>query len=127
MNNVVYGKLMENLRNKVDVRLVNNKNDYLKWTPKPSFITQKLFNNNLVAIQKIKPTLTLNKPAYARICILELSRVPMYEFNDDYIKNQFRQKSILLFINTDRLVYEIETENVYEDFSKNKKKINLTN
>ena len=79
MNNAVYGKTIENLRNRVDVRLVNNEKDYLKWTLKQRFLTQKTFNNNLVAIRKIKATLTLNKPTYIGMCILDISKAPMYE------------------------------------------------
>ena len=72
---------MENLRNAIDVRLVNNKNDYLKWIPKPGFMSQKTFDNDLVKIRKSKVTVKLNKPACAAICILDLSKVLMYEFH----------------------------------------------
>ena len=75
MNNAVYGKTMENLRNRIDVRLVNNEKDHLKCTPKPRYMSHKIFDNNLVAIQKRKVSLKLNKPAYIGICILELSKV----------------------------------------------------
>ena len=51
---------MENLRNRIDVKLVSNKRGYLKWTPKPSYISHKIFDNELVAICKNKVTLTLN-------------------------------------------------------------------
>ena len=71
MNNAVYGKTMENLRN---VSLANNNKNYLKWTAKPSFITRKIFDNNLVEIHKIKTTLTLNKPGYVGMCMLEISK-----------------------------------------------------
>ena len=54
MNNAVYGKTLQNLRNRIDVRLVSNKKDYLKWTSKLSFMSQKIFDNDLVAIRKIK-------------------------------------------------------------------------
>ena len=65
-------KKMENLRNIIDVKLVNNKKYYhLKWTSKPSYLLQKLFDNNLVAIHKNKVTLTLNKSAYVGMCVLE--------------------------------------------------------
>ena len=74
-------KTMENLRNGTDVRLVNNKNDYLKWIPKPGFMSQKTFDNDLVKIRKSKVTVKLNKPAYAALCILDLSKVLMYEFH----------------------------------------------
>ena len=76
---------MENVRNKIDVRLVNNKKDYLKWTSKPSYISQKMFGSDLVAIRKRKVTLTLNKPAYIGMCILDWSKVLIYEFHYDYI------------------------------------------
>ena len=63
MSNAVYGNTMENLRNRIDVKLVSNKKDYLKWTSKPSYMSHKIFVNDLVAIHKSKVTLTLNKPA----------------------------------------------------------------
>ena len=63
MTNAVYVKAMENLRNKIDVKLVSNKKDYLKWTSKPSHMSHKIFDNDWVAIRKNKVTLTLNKPA----------------------------------------------------------------
>ena len=59
-NNTVYDKTMEHSRKRVDIRLVNNRKDYLKWTSKPSFVTQNIFDNDLVAICKIKITFTLN-------------------------------------------------------------------
>ena len=73
MNNAVYGKAMENLRNIIYVKLASNKKDYIKWTSKPSYISHKTFDNDLVAVRKNKVTLTLNKPAYIGMCILELS------------------------------------------------------
>ena len=54
MNNAAYGKKMENLRKRIDVKLVSNKKDYLKWTSKPSYMLHKIFHNDLVAIRKKK-------------------------------------------------------------------------
>ena len=62
---------MENLRNRIDVKLLNNKIDYLKYTSNPSYIPHKIFYNNLVAMRKSKVSLKLNKPAYIGMCILE--------------------------------------------------------
>ena len=56
------------------------------------------------------------------MCILELSKVLMYEFHYDYIKNKHGNNSRLLFTDNDNLKYEIRTEDVYEDFSKDKMK-----
>ena len=69
MNNAVYGKTMENLRNRIDIKLVYNKKDHLKWTSKTSYMSPKIFDNDLVAIRKSKVTLTVNKPAYVDVHI----------------------------------------------------------
>ena len=73
MNNAVYSKAMEKLRNRINVKLLSDKKDILKWTSKPSYMSQKIFDNNLVAIRKNKVILTLKKTAYVGMCILELS------------------------------------------------------
>ena len=64
MNNSVFGKTMENIRKRVDVRLITDEKKLLKYTSKPTFVSSKIFNENLVAVHKIKETLTLNRPAY---------------------------------------------------------------
>ena len=69
---------MEGLRNRIDVILVNNEKNYLKGKSKPSYMSQKVFDIHLVVIQKIKITLTLNKPAYVGMCILDLSYILRY-------------------------------------------------
>ena len=81
---------MENMMNRVDLRLAYNEKDYLKWTLKPSFVAQQIFEKDLVflAIHKIKNTLILAKHAYIGILILELSKGPMHDFHYDCIKNK---------------------------------------
>ena len=86
-----------------------------------------MFVNNLVAIRKSKLALKLSKSAYIGMCILDLSKALMYEFHYDYIKNKYNDKSKLLFTNTDSLMYEIKTEDVFEDFSGDKKMFDFTN
>ena len=88
---------MEHSRNRINVELVNNEKDYLKCTSKPNYMLHKIFDNNLVAICKNKPALKLNKPAYIGMCILELSKVLMYKFYYDYIKNKYDNTSKVLF------------------------------
>ena len=97
MNNAIYGKTMENLRNRIDVKLVNNEKDYLKCTSKSNYMSHKN-DNNLVAIRKSKLALKLNEPAYIRMCILELTKVLMYKFKHDYIKNKYENKSQTLIV-----------------------------
>ena len=81
MDKAVYGQAIENLKNKTAVRLLTNEKNYLKWTSKPKYISQKMFHNNLVVFCKNKVTLTLRKPAYVRMYLLNLSKVLMYEFH----------------------------------------------
>ena len=78
MNNAIYGKTTENVRNRIDLKVVNNKKDYLKCTSKPSYLSHKIFGNNLVAMRKSKLAYlqcVLDKLAHVGICILELSKV----------------------------------------------------
>ena len=116
MNNSVFGKTMENIRKRVDVRLITDEKKLLKMASKPTYVSSKIFNENLVAVHKIKKTLTLNRPAYVGMCILDLSKVLMYDFHYNYIKEKYGDKAKLLFTDTDSLTYEIEAEDVYRDF-----------
>ena len=116
MNNSVFSKTMENLRKRVDVRLVIDEKKLLKLTSKPTYVSSKIFNENLVAVHKLKETLTLNRPAYVGMCILDLSKTLMYNFHHNYIKNKYGDRAKLLFTDTDSLTYEIEAEDVYQDF-----------
>ena len=122
MNNSVFGKTMENIRKRVDVRLVTDGKKLLKLTAKPTFVSSKIFNENLVAVHKIKETLTLNRPAYIGMCILDLSKTLMYDFHYNYIKQKYGSKAKLLFTDTDSLTYEIEAKDVYSDFWNDKVK-----
>ena len=116
MNNSVFGKTMENIRKRVDVRLVTDEKKLLKMASKPTYVSSKIFNENLVAVHKIKETLTLNRPAYVGMCILDLSKTLMYDFHYNYIKEKYGNNAKLLFTDTDSLTYEIEAEDVYRDF-----------
>ena len=116
MNNSVFGKTMENIRKRVDVRLITDEKKLLKMVSKPTYVCSKIFNEYLVAVHKIKETLTLNRPAYVGMCILDLSKTLMYNFHYNYIKKKYGDKAKLLFTDTDSLTYEIEAEDVYQDF-----------
>ena len=69
MNNAVYRKTMENLRNWIDVKLLNNENDYLKRTSKPSYMLHKIYDNNLIVIRKSNVSVKLNKPIHYSLYI----------------------------------------------------------
>ena len=116
MNNRVFGKTMENLRKRVNARLVTNEKKLDKLTSKPTYVSSKIFNENLMAVHKVKETLTLNRPAYVGMCILDLSKTLMYDFHYNYIKKKYNNRARLLFTDTDSLTYEIEAKDVYKYF-----------
>ena len=120
MNNAVFGKTMENVRKRVDVKLVTNDKQHIKLASKPTYVSSKMFNKNLVAVYKIKEALTLNRPAYVGMCILDLSTTLMYDFHYNYIKQKYKSKAQLLFTDTDSLTYEIRTKMCTRIFPKTK-------
>ena len=117
MNNSVFGKTMENIRNRVDVKLVNNKKQAEKLSAKPNYKHCNIFSENLVAIHMKNTKLDFDKPVYLGMCILDLSKTLMYDFHYNYIKKKYGDKAKLLLTDTDSLMYEIQTEDFYKDIS----------
>ena len=117
MNNSVFGKTMENIRNRVDVKLVNTEEKFKKLVAKPNFKSRKIFNENLISVHMKKTSLTMNKPVYLGMCILELSKTIMYDFYYNYIKPKYGDNAKLLFTDTDSFLYEIITEYFSKDIS----------
>ena len=117
MNNSVFGKTMENIRNRIDVRLVTEEKELEKFVKKPNFDIINTFTKDLVAVHMKKTTIKLHKPIYLGMSILDLSKTLMYEFHYDYIKPKYRNNASLLFTDTDSLCYEIKTQDFYKDIS----------
>lgn len=101
MNNSVFGKTMENLRNRVDILLRTSKHKVRKLTTKPNFQHCTIFDENLVAIHMKKKNLYFNKPVYLGMCILDLSKTLVYDFHYNYIKPKYGDKAKILFTDTD--------------------------
>ena len=113
MINSAYGKTMENLRKRINVRLINNAEKFLKYTSKPTHITHKIFDKDYAAIHEIKPVLIINKPNYVGFTVLDLSKWKMYDSHYNFIKQKFDAESLLT--DTDSFTFEISSENVYKD------------
>ena len=122
MNNSVFGKTMENLRNRVDIRIVssNEKEKIRKLVASPLYARHVIFTKDLVGIDMHKSRLLLNKPVYTGMTILDKSKILMYDFFYNHLKKQYGDKCELLYTDTDSLLLEIETEDVYKDIEKNK-------
>ena len=86
MINSIYGKEMENVRKRNNVRLINNAKDFLKYTSRTIYITHNIFGKDYAAIHEIKPVLILNKPIYVGFTVLGLSKWKMYDFHYNFIK-----------------------------------------
>ena len=118
LNNIVFGKTKENIRKRVDVRLATDRKKLSKLVSKPTYVNSKIFNEDLV--DKVKETLTLDRPAYVGMCILDLSKTLMNDFNYNYIKNKYGPKAKLLFTHTESLCYEIEIKDIYKELWEDK-------
>ena len=94
MNNSIYGKTMENLRKRVDVKLVSSKDDLLKLVASPCFQSHRIMNENLIVV---------SKPCYVGMSILDLSKTLMYDFHYNTIKKEYGDRAKLLFTDTDSL------------------------
>ena len=117
MNNSVFGKTMENIRNRIDVRLVTTTEQLEKLAKKPNFDCVNIFTENLVAVHMKKTTIELMKPTNQGMSIFDLSKTLMFDFHYNYIKKKYDDKSNLLFTDTDSLCYEIKTQDFYKDIS----------
>ena len=114
MNNSVFGKMQENLRNRVNVEIITNRELALKRVCKPSFKRSQTIRDDLVVMQTAISNLMLNKPIYVGFSVLDLSKLLMYEYH--YEKMLTRYENIkLCFTDTDSLLYEIQTDNIYKD------------
>src|SRR5271169_5740138 len=117
MNNSVFGKTMENIENRVDIRLVSDKKEAIKLAAKPNYDKCTIFDDNLIAVHMKRTELFYNKPIYLGMCILDLSKTLMYDFHYNYIKKKYGDNAMLLFTDTDSLAYEIKTDDFYVDIS----------
>ena len=117
MNNAVFGKTMENIRNRVNIKLVDTGEKFKKLVAKPNYESRIFLNENLVSVHMKKTSLTMNKPVYLGMCILDLSKTLMFDFHYKYIKPKYGNKAKLLFTDTDSFLYEIQTEDFYKDIS----------
>ena len=116
MNNSVFGKTIENIRKRQNVFLVDNRAKAVKLTCRPNFDRATIFDKNLVAIHLKKTEVYFNKPVYVGQAILDLSKLLMFDFHYNFIQKKYSYKRAkLLFTDTDSLMYELNTDDFYDD------------
>jgi len=115
MNNSVFGKTMENLRNRVDMKIVrsNETEKVRKSVASPLYSRHVIFSKDMVGIDMRKSNLLLNKPVYTGMTILDNSKILMYDFFYNEPKKQYGSRCELLYTDTDSLLLEIETDDIY--------------
>ena len=119
MNNSVFGKTMENITKHKDIKLVTNRESYLKTVMKPNFKSGIFFSSNLMGCEMGKIKVLMNKPVYLGQAILDLSKLVMYEF---HMIPKYGENLKLCYMDTDSLVYHIKTEDFYSDIAGDIKK-----
>ena len=121
MNNAVFGKTMENVRKRVNVKLLRSDEEQkiLKLVAKPTFARQEIFNPDLVGIQNHKEKVLLNKPIYVGMSVLDLSKHLMYNFYYNNLKKTYCDKIKLLYTDTDSVIIHVQTEDIYQDIAQN--------
>ena len=117
MSNSVFGKMMENIRKHRNIGLVKTEEKYLHTVMKPNFKSGVLFGENLMGCEMGKIKVVMNKPVYLGQAILDLSKIIMYEFHYDYMVPKYSDRLKHCYMDTDSLVYDIKTEDFYEDIA----------
>ena len=117
MNNSVFGKTMENVRNHRGIKIVTTNKQRNKYVSEPNYHTTKQISKNLLIMEMKKTEVTVDKPIYLGQAILDISKTLMYEFWYDYIKPKYEDKVRLCYMDTDSLVIYVETEDFYKDIA----------
>lgn len=117
MVNSVFGKTMENIRNRVDVRLVNSEKIARKLVAKPNFKRRTVFSEDLAAVHLHRTKLVFDKPIYLGFSILDISKTLMADFVYDYLKPRYGDRLSICYTDTDSLICDIQTVDVYKDMA----------
>ena len=116
--NATFGKTMEQIRNRVNIRLIADSDKLVKAVSKPSFRESEIVNSDLVMVRSAKTKIKMTKPIAVGFAILELSKHIMYEHFYDHLKPKYGDRCSLLFTDTDSLCCEIRTDDLYHDMGK---------
>ena len=115
MNNVVFGKMIENVKKRREIKLVVTEEPRKKLVSEPNYKSCVPFSDHLLAIQMRKMHIYMDKPIMVGQAILDKSKELMYHFYYDYLISKYKQNVKLMYMDTDSFVLEIETDDFYED------------
>ena len=118
MNNAVFGKTMENVRNRVDVRMATSKKQINNLARKTNYQSFNIISENLTSVRMKRSVVMLDKPIYLGAAILDLSKIEIYDFWYNYAKPTWDNKVRLVMTDTDSLFVHIRTDYVDADILK---------
>ena len=125
MNNAVFGKTMENVRERINFRLITNEESAWRQKNLKSFT---IFDDDLVGVHIQKQKILLNKPVYLGQTILDDAKKTMYNFHYNFMLKQIKRENIdLLFTDTDSLCYHIKKQDIFKIMGENKEHFDLSN
>ncbi|XP_031639677.1 uncharacterized protein LOC116351684 [Contarinia nasturtii] len=122
--NAIYGKTMENVRARSDIRLKtkwNGRYGARKLVALPNFKKYSIFSDDLVAIHMNRTTVVMDKPIAIGMSILEISKVLMYDFFYNHLRKQYGENVELMYTDTDSFIIDVNTDDYYADMKKNLK------
>ena len=127
MNNAIFGKSMENVLNRSNIKLINNDPEkLLKLIREPNFQHAYEISDKLCLVESTPIKTVFNKPIYLGACILETSKLHMYQFWYDHLKNKYNDNVELIYTDTDSLIIQVQTDDIYEDMFKDKDKYDFS-
>jgi len=127
LNNAMFGKTMENVRNRLNLELVQNEKRLKRLICKPNFKNRIDYSKTFCAVECSKESVLFNKPIYVGFSVLELSKLHMYDFHYCVMKDFYKnQKLNILYLDTDSFFYEVFTNDLYDDFLNLKQYLDLS-
>ena len=117
MNNSIFGKTMENVRNHRDIKLVTSDKRRKRLVSEPNYHSHKKSSEHLMIIEMKKTKVKMIKALFLGMLILDISKTRMYKFWYDYIKTKYGDRAKLCYTDTDSFVIHIITEDFFEDIS----------
>ena len=134
LNNSVFGKTMEDVRRRIDIKLITSPKQFKKHAAKVSYKRSVVFVNDeenedyFVGLEAQRTKVKLDKPIYTGFSVLELSKLHMYEYHYTHMMLKYGpERAKLLFTDTDSLTYLIQTEDVYRDMKQHEELYDTSN
>jgi len=113
MNNSIYGKCLQNNRQHLNVKIVTNEIQAKRYIARPTFQAFNIISDDVTVVKLEKTDVILDKPIYAGMSILDISKLHMYKFHYEHVLKKYGERARLLFTDTDSLCYDIRTDDIF--------------